>query len=91
MSASNTAGPTKNPISETASPSTGGYLASNSAPSGGARSTNTESPLITVQPAKRTDLQPSYAQVLEEDPNDASTTGWYGSMSMHHRYSNRGL
>jgi len=91
MSGSNTAGTTKNHIGESASPIAGGYLASNSAPSGGARSTNTESPLITVQPAKRSDLQPSYAQVLEEDPNDASTTGWYGSMSMYHGYSNHSL
>lgn len=80
MSSNNTAGIAKNPIGEGPLPGAGGYLASNSAPSGGARSTNTESPLITVQPAKRSDLQPSYAQILEEDPNDASTTGWYGSM-----------
>jgi len=91
MSSNNAAGIAKNPIVEGAPSGAGGYLASNSAPSGGARSTNTESPLITVQPAKRSDLQPSYAQILEEDPNDVSTTGWYGSMSMHYGYSNHGL
>lgn len=66
-------------------PNIGGYRGSNSGPNSGPgqpRSTNTESPLITIQPTKRSDLQPSYAQVLPDD-DDASTTGWYGAMSMH--------
>lgn len=36
--------------------------------------------LIDVQPPKREDLQPSYAQMLGE--SDTGAHGWYGSMSM---------
>lgn len=69
--------------SESITTGNGGYRASSSAINtpGAARSTNTETPLINVQPAKRSDLQPSYAQLLPDD-DDASTTGWYGAMSM---------
>jgi hypothetical protein len=35
--------------------------------------------LVTVEPPRREDLQPSYAQVLSND--DASAHGWYGGMS----------
>ncbi|THV51074.1 hypothetical protein BGAL_0124g00040 [Botrytis galanthina] len=40
---------------------------------------HSEGPLINVQPPRREDLQPSYAQVLQGD-DDTSTNGWYGSM-----------
>ncbi|ATZ49711.1 hypothetical protein BCIN_05g01240 [Botrytis cinerea B05.10] len=40
---------------------------------------HSENPLISVQPPRREDLQPSYAQVLQGD-DDTSTNGWYGSM-----------
>ena len=36
-------------------------------------------PLVTVQPPRREDLQPSYAQVLVGD--DPAAHGWYGAMS----------
>lgn len=35
--------------------------------------------LVTVQPPRREDLQPSYAQVLVGD--EGHDHGWYGSMS----------
>lgn len=35
-------------------------------------------PLISVQPPRREDLQPSYASVLKPDTEDASQHGWYG-------------
>lgn len=72
---------------DSSTPNAGGYRASNSTP-GHPRSTNTDTPLIIVQPAKRADLQPSYAQLLPDD-DDASTTGWYGAMSMSSRLSSR--
>jgi len=37
-------------------------------------------PIIQVQPPRREDLQPSYAQVIKADTEDASGTGWYGGM-----------
>jgi len=37
-------------------------------------------PLIKVQPPRREDLQPSYAQVIKPDTEDASQHGWYGAM-----------
>jgi erythrocyte band 7 integral membrane protein len=37
-------------------------------------------PIINVQPPRREDLQPSYAQVIKPDTEDASGTGWYGGM-----------
>jgi erythrocyte band 7 integral membrane protein len=37
-------------------------------------------PIIHVQPPRREDLQPSYAQVIKPDTEDASGTGWYGGM-----------
>lgn len=37
--------------------------------------------IVTVQPPRREDLQPSYAQILQGD-DDTNTNGWYGSMSM---------
>ncbi|KAL9098589.1 MAG: hypothetical protein Q9163_005786 [Psora crenata] len=36
--------------------------------------------LINVQPPRREDLQPSYAQTLRGDSDDAGAHGWYGSM-----------
>lgn len=38
--------------------------------------------LINVQPPRREDLQPAYAQTLQGESEDAGTHGWYGSMSM---------
>ena len=40
------------------------------------------STLINVQPPRREDLQPAYAQTLQGESDDAGTHGWYGSMSM---------
>ena len=40
---------------------------------------NVSNKLIDVQPPKREDLQPSYAQMLGE--SDTGAHGWYGSMS----------
>lgn len=45
----------------------------------GAPSTSTHEPIVTVQPPRREDLQPSYAQVLVDD--DGTKHGWYGAMS----------
>lgn len=41
-----------------------------------------DNPLVNVQPPRREDLQPSYAQTLHGD--DQSSHGWYGSMSKSH-------
>ncbi|KXT02089.1 hypothetical protein AC578_6691 [Pseudocercospora eumusae] len=41
---------------------------------------NAVDPLVKVQPPRREDLQPSYAQVIKPDTEDASQHGWYGSM-----------
>lgn len=38
--------------------------------------------LINVQPPRREDLQPAYAQTLQGESEDAGSHGWYGSMSM---------
>ncbi|EGP86930.1 uncharacterized protein MYCGRDRAFT_104735 [Zymoseptoria tritici IPO323] len=37
-------------------------------------------PIIHVEPPRREDLQPSYAQVIKPDTEDDSQHGWYGSM-----------
>ena len=37
-------------------------------------------PLVRVQPPRREDLQPSYAQILKHDSEDDSAHGWYGGM-----------
>ena len=47
----------------------------NGAPGGDSR-------LINVQPPRREDLQPAYAQTLQGESDDAGSHGWYGSMSM---------
>lgn len=54
------------------------------APSAGFRNGNVGSNggLINVQPPRREDLQPAYAQTLMGESEDAGTHGWYGSMSM---------
>lgn len=39
-----------------------------------------DEPIIHIQPPRHEDLQPSYAQVLHPDHQDAATHGWYGSM-----------
>ena len=41
--------------------------------------------VINVQPPRREDLQPAYAQTLQGESEDAATHGWYGSMSMETR------
>lgn len=41
--------------------------------------------MIAVEPPRREDLQPSYAQVLHGD--DAAAHSWYGAMSMSHACS----
>ncbi len=45
----------------------------------GFRSKN--SGVIQVQPPRREDLQPSYAQTLHGDESEAEMHGWYGGMS----------
>ena len=37
--------------------------------------------VINVQPPRREDLQPAYAQTLQGESEDAGSHGWYGSMS----------
>ena len=37
--------------------------------------------VISVQPPRREDLQPAYAQTLQGESEDAGSHGWYGSMS----------
>ena len=41
---------------------------------------NATNGVIKVQPPRREDLQPSYAQQLQGE-TEAETHGWYGSMS----------
>ncbi|KAI9816082.1 MAG: hypothetical protein M1832_005165 [Thelocarpon impressellum] len=56
--------------------------AQNGAQNGGFRAANpggSGHPLITVQPPRREDLQPAYAQTLGAE-DDAGTHGWYGGM-----------
>ncbi len=36
-------------------------------------------PIVHVEPPRREDLQPSYAQVIKPDTEDESQHGWYGS------------
>ena len=43
---------------------------------------NADGALIKVQPPRREDLQPSYAQMLPAATEDAGMHGWYGTMSM---------
>ncbi|OJD20487.1 hypothetical protein ACJ73_08177 [Blastomyces percursus] len=63
-----------------------GPLASNhKAPSSGPPPTNvgfrpSNNGIVTVQPARLEDLQPSYAQVLKHPDGDATVHGWYASM-----------
>lgn len=40
---------------------------------------NSDEPIVKVQPPRREDLQPSYAQVLKPEAED-SAHGWYGAM-----------
>ena len=44
-------------------------------------------PIVKVQPPRREDLQPSYAQVIKPDTEDAAQHGWYGSMSKERQYA----
>lgn len=37
-------------------------------------------PIVKVQPPRREDLQPSYAQVIKPDTEDAAQHGWYGML-----------
>lgn len=37
--------------------------------------------LVKVQPARKEDLQPSYAQQIQHDVDDAASHGWYASFS----------
>ncbi len=52
------------------------------APANGTYRNNEISSTIRVQPPRREDLQPAYAQTLQGESEDAATHGWYGSMSM---------
>jgi erythrocyte band 7 integral membrane protein len=42
-----------------------------------------DNPMVNVQPPRREDLQPSYAQTLAGE-SDQGNHGWYGSMSKSH-------
>ncbi|KAF2147491.1 uncharacterized protein K452DRAFT_217402 [Aplosporella prunicola CBS 121167] len=44
------------------------------------RALNDNGTVVKVQPPRREDLQPSYAQVIKPDTEDASQHTWYGSM-----------
>lgn len=60
-----------------------------SSANGGFRPTNTpgrsDNPMVNVQPPRREDLQPSYAQTLAGE-SDQGNHGWYGAMSeLHHQ------
>lgn len=46
----------------------------------GFRPTHAANGTIKVQPPRREDLQPSYAQMLQGE-TEAETHGWYGAMS----------
>lgn len=39
-------------------------------------------PMVKVQPPRREDLQPSYAQIIKADTEDAAQHGWYGSKTI---------
>jgi erythrocyte band 7 integral membrane protein len=39
-----------------------------------------DNPILNVEPPRREDLQPSYAQTLQGE-SDQGSHGWYGSMS----------
>ena len=58
-----------------------------SALNGGFRPNHTpgrvDNPMVNVQPPRREDLQPSYAQTLVGE-SDQGNHGWYGSMSRSH-------
>lgn len=54
--------------------------------SGEAAFQNGEPGLITVQPPRREDLQPSYAKNIQGDIDDTAAHGWYGGMSMTVRH-----
>jgi hypothetical protein len=58
-----------------------------SALNGGFRPNHTpgrvDNPMVNVQPPRREDLQPSYAQTLVGE-SDQGNHGWYGSMSKSH-------
>lgn len=51
-------------------------------PSGGSGPGASNGGIIKVQPPRREDLQPAYAQTLQGDNDDAAAHGWYGAMSM---------
>lgn len=51
-------------------------------PANGAKVGAGDKRLINVQPPRREDLQPAYAQTLQGESEDAGAHGWYGSMSM---------
>ncbi len=74
MSATLDNGIAKDDVNKTGQPSS-------SINGGGYRGTpgRADNPLVNVQPPKREDLQPSYAQMLGE--SDTGAHGWYGSMS----------
>ncbi|KAI4092057.1 MAG: hypothetical protein LQ348_005395 [Seirophora lacunosa] len=57
-------------------PQAAGFKSSNGAGGPGAANNN----LLKVQPPRREDLQPAYAQTLQGESEDAATHGWYGSM-----------
>jgi len=52
----------------------------NGATSNGNGKARVDEPIVKVQPPRREDLQPSYAQVIKPDTEDAAQHGWYGSM-----------
>jgi erythrocyte band 7 integral membrane protein len=47
---------------------------------GAGNSRRIDEPMVKVQPPRREDLQPSYAQVIKPDDADEDHHGWYGAM-----------
>src|SRR5690242_13603102 len=43
--------------------------------------------VIKVQPPRREDLQPSYAQTLQDYEGIPENLGWYGAMSIENKFS----
>lgn len=42
----------------------------------GSKAPVSNQPIVKVEPPRREDLQPSYAQVIKPDTEDASQHGW---------------
>ena len=65
--------------SNTATMDAGKNLSPSGRPNGGGARPRAVNNIISVEPPRREDLQPSYAQVLHGD-DDVAAHGWYGGM-----------